>query len=197
MVDRHETPDHTGSTGTPDEEGTEAVDSAVTDPADLPAESLSNADREILDAAAAAAEQDLVAEYRDRAARAEAELVNFRARVERDRMVNRDATVAEVLRSVLPAFDDLDRAEANGDIVEGSALELVVHKLRAGFERYGLQRVGVTGEPFDPAIHEALMQLEVPGAEGQTVHEVIQPGYLIGERVVRAAKVAVAVPKQD
>src|SRR5690606_24287495 len=106
-------------------------------------EDLSETDRAILDEAAAEAEDDLVAEYRDRAARAEAELVNFRARVERDRQVNRDATVADVLRSVLPAFDDLDRAEANGDVPAGSALELVVQKLRAGFERYGLQRVGV------------------------------------------------------
>ena len=165
--------------------------------ADGGAEPLSDVDQAILAEAAAAAEDDLVGEYRDRAARAEAELVNFRMRVERDRQVHRDATVADVLRAVLPAFDDLDRAEANGDIVEGSALELVVRKLRGGFEQFGLLRVGVVGEPFDPNVHEALMQLEVEGAEGQTVHEVVQPGYLIGERVARAAKVAVAVPKSE
>lgn len=191
MVHEMENPDHIGDDDATDDEAREAVDATA------PAEDLSETDRAILDEAAAEAEDDLVAEYRDRAARAEAELVNFRARVERDRQVNRDATVADVLRSVLPAFDDLDRAEANGDVPAGSALELVVQKLRAGFERYGLQRVGVVGEPFDPNVHEALMQLEVEGVEGQIVHEVVQPGYLIGERVVRAAKVAVAVPKPE
>lgn len=191
MVDNTENPDHTGDTGVPDEEG------AVDETAAAQGAALSDEDRAILDEAAAAAEDDLIAEYRDRAARAEAELVNFRARVERDRQVNRDATVGDVLRSVLPAFDDLDRAEANGDITPGSALELVVQKLRAGFERYGLQQVGVVGEPFDPHVHEALMQLEIDGVEGQVVHEVVQPGYLIGDRVVRAAKVAVAVPKPE
>ena len=194
MVDDIVNPDHTGDAGEPDDEHLAAAEEAA---AEADRETLSDADRAILDEAAAEAEQDLVAEYRDRAARAEAELVNFRARVERDRQLNRDATVADVLRSVLPAFDDLDRAEANGDVPEGSALELVVQKLRAGFERYGLQRVGVVGEPFDPNIHEALMQLEVDGVEGQVVHDVVQPGYLIGDRVVRAAKVAVAVPKPE
>ena len=61
----------------------------------------------------AAGERDLVAEYRDRAARAEAELKNFRTRVERDRAANREVVIAEVIRSLLPAIDDLDRAEAH------------------------------------------------------------------------------------
>jgi molecular chaperone GrpE len=73
----------------------------------------------------AGAERDLVAEYRDRAARAEAELKNFRTRVERDRAANRELVIAEVLRTLLPAIDDLDRADAHGDLVEGSPLTLV------------------------------------------------------------------------
>jgi len=213
MTSKDQYPDQNGETGRPEDEAAveetaaeapeaDAADGggdAAADPAADAAEPLpiSDADAALLAEAVAAAEGDLLAEYRDRAARAEAELVNFRMRVERDRQVNRDATVADVLRAVLPAFDDLDRAEAAGDIPEGSALELVVQKLRAGFERFGLARVGVVGEPFDPNVHEALMQLPVEGAEGETVHEVIQPGYLIGERVVRAAKVAVAVPKPE
>jgi len=190
MVDDIQNPDHEG-----EEAAAEATEQA--EPTNAEPLPISDADAALLAEAVAAAEGDLLAEYRDRAARAEAELVNFRMRVERDRQANRDATVADVLRAVLPAFDDLDRAEAAGDIPEGSALELVVQKLRAGFERFGLARVGVVGEPFDPNVHEALMQLPVDGVEGETVHEVIQPGYLIGERVVRAAKVAVAVPKPE
>ena len=143
----------------------------------------------------AEAERDLVAEYRDRAARAEAELKNFRTRVERDRVANREAVIAEVIRTLLPAIDDLDRAEAHGDLTEGSPLAIVAQKLRAGFERYGLRRVGEIGETFDPQVHEAIVQLPTPGVTVNTVADVIEPGYALGERLIRAAKVAVSVPE--
>lgn len=143
----------------------------------------------------AEAERDLVGEYRERAARAEAELKNFRTRVERDRAANREAVIAEVIRTLLPAIDDLDRAEAHGDLVEGSPLAIVSQKLRAGFERYGLRRVGETGETFDPKVHEAIVQLPTAGVTVNTVADVIEPGYALGERLIRAAKVAVSVPE--
>jgi len=139
-------------------------------------------------------ERDLVAEYRERAARAEAELVNFRTRVERDRAANREAVIAEVVRTLLPAIDDLDRADAHGDLLEGSPLALVAQKLQAGFDRYGLRRIGEKGEPFDPKLHEALVQLPSPDVTEQTVADVIEPGYALGDRLIRAAKVAVSVP---
>lgn len=136
-----------------------------------------------------------IEEYRDRAARAEAELANFRTRVERDRQANREAVIAEVIRSLLPAIDDLDRAAAHGDL-EGSPLELVAQKLKQAFERYGLRAVGVVGEVFDPSIHEAIAQLPTPGATEQTVADVIEGGYALGDRLVRPAKVAVSVPQE-
>ena len=135
-----------------------------------------------------------IEEYRDRAARAEAELANFRTRVERDRAANREAVIADVIRSLLPAIDDLDRAAAHGDL-EGSPLELVAQKLRQAFERYGLKAIGVVGEPFDPAFHEAIVQLPSADATSQTVADVIEGGYVLGDRLVRAAKVAVSVPQ--
>jgi len=143
----------------------------------------------------AEAERDLVAEYRDRAARAEAELKNFRTRVERDRQANREAVIAEVIRSFLPVIDDLDRAEAHGDLGEGSPLALVAQKLRAGFERYGLKKVGEKGERFDPNFHEALARIPSADVEADTVADVIEPGYLLGERLIRPAKVAVSSPE--
>jgi len=136
-----------------------------------------------------------IEEYRDRAARAEAELANFRTRVERDRQANREAVVADVIRSLLPAIDDLDRAAAHGDL-EGSPLELVAQKMRAGFERFGVRRVGEVGEVFDPGIHEAIAQLPSAEATEQTVADVIEVGYALGERLVRPAKVAVRVPQE-
>jgi len=143
----------------------------------------------------AEAERDLVAEYRERAARAEAELKNFRTRVERDRVANREAVIAEVIRSLLPAIDDLDRADKHGDLVEGAPLTLVSQKLRAGFAKYGLQQIGEVGEPFDPKKHEAIVQLPTPDVTSNTVADVLEPGYMIGERLIRPAKVAVSVPE--
>jgi molecular chaperone GrpE len=152
---------------------------------------LTEADMELLEEA----ERDLVAEYRDRAARAEAELQNFRTRVERDRQANRDAVIAEVIRSLLPVMDDLDRADSHGDLA-GTPLELVAHKLRAGFERYGVAPVGTVGEAFDPNIHEAVVRLPDPEATSDTVADVIEGGYTLGERLIRPAKVAVSVPTE-
>lgn len=172
----------------------EADESAepVTDAADEPdGESLSDEDLAILDSA----ERDLVAEYRDRAARAEAELKNFRTRVERDRAANREAVIAEVLRNLLPAIDDLDRAETHGDLVEGSPLAIVASKIRGGFEKYGLQKIGEKGETFDPKLHEAIVQVYSKDVSVNTVADVIEPGYALGERLLRPAKVAVSVPE--
>jgi molecular chaperone GrpE len=141
-----------------------------------------------------AGERDLLADMRNDLARAQAELVNFRMRVERDRAANRDAVIAEVIRSVLPAIDDLDRAEAHGDLA-GSPLELVAQKLHASFAKYGLKSVGEKGEVFDPHLHEALVQLPSADVTVNTVADVIEPGYALGDRLLRAAKVAVSVPE--
>jgi len=166
-------------------EASEAVEETAAE-----AESLSEADTALLDLAAA----DLVAEMRSDMLRAQAELVNFRTRVERDRVANRESVIAEVIRSLLPALDDLTRAEKHGDLA-GSPLELVATKIHSAFERYGLRSVGVKGEVFDPHFHEAVVQLPTPGATAQTVADVIDPGYALGERLIRAAKVAVSVPE--
>lgn len=154
------------------------------------AEPLSDEDAALLDSAAS----DLVAEMRSDMLRAQAELVNFRTRVERDRAANRDAVIAEVIRSMLPALDDLSRAEKHGDL-EGSPLEIVAIKLRGSLERFGLRSIGEVGEPFNPHFHEAVVQLPSAAVKVQTVADVIDPGYAIGERLIRAAKVAVSVPE--
>jgi molecular chaperone GrpE len=151
---------------------------------------LSDEDQALLDSTAA----DLVAEMRSDMLRAQAELVNFRTRVERDRVANRESVIAEVIRTLLPALDDLTRAEKHGDLA-GSPLELVGAKIRAAFDRYGLRSVGEAGEVFDPHLHEAVVQLPSPGVTVNTVADVIEPGYALGDRLIRAAKVAVSVPE--
>lgn len=170
---------------------TPAAEAVDADGADA-AEELSDADQALLDQAA----QDLVAEMRSDMLRAQAELVNFRTRVERDRAANREAVIAEVIRSLLPALDDLARAEAHGDLIEGAPLTIIAQKLRGAFEKYGLRQIGEKGEAFDPAFHEAVVQSPSPDVTVNTIADVIEPGYVLGDRLVRPAKVAVSVPAE-
>ncbi|KQQ29202.1 nucleotide exchange factor GrpE [Frondihabitans sp. VKM Ac-2883] len=150
---------------------------------------MSTEDEAILDQASV----DLVADMRQDMLRAQAELVNFRKRVERDREANRDAVIAEVVRAVLPALDDLSRAEQHGDLADGPMV-VIAQKLRGGFDRFGLTQIGAKGDVFDPKIHEAIVQLPTADVTVNTVADVIEPGYTLGDRVLRAAKVAVSVP---
>jgi molecular chaperone GrpE len=127
--------------------------------------------------------------------RVQAEFANYRKRVERDREANREANIAEVVKSLLPVFDDLSLAEAHGDLAEGPMV-VIVAKLRASLEKFGLTVVGEKGDVFDPHQHEALVQLPTPGVTVNTIADVIAPGYKLGERLLRPAKVAVAVPAE-
>lgn len=170
---------------TPTEDGEQSLADEATE---------SNAE-DLLESLLSDIERNLVEEYKDRAARAEAELANFRNRVERDRAANRDVVIAEVIRALLPAMDDLNRADSHGDLA-GSPLEIVAQKIRAGFERFGVVAVGEAGEAFDPNRHEAIAKLPTPGATSETVADVIEIGYIMGDRLLRPAKVAVAAPAE-
>lgn len=127
--------------------------------------------------------------------RVQAEFANYRKRVERDREANREANIAEVVKSLLPVLDDLSLAEAHGDLTEGPMV-VIVAKLRASLEKFGLTVVGEKGDVFDPHQHEALVQLPTAGVTVNTVADVIAPGYKLGERLLRPAKVAVSVPAE-
>ncbi|WP_426564718.1 nucleotide exchange factor GrpE [Angustibacter sp. McL0619] len=129
--------------------------------------------------------------------RLQAEYVNYRRRVERDRDVARDLAVASILESLLPVMDDLHLARQHGDL-ESGPFASVADKIEAILSRAGLERFGEVGEAFDPAVHEALMHVQAElaaGTEVTTVVQVLQPGYRAGERVLRAARVAVADPQ--
>ena len=143
---------------------------------------------EELDAAKAEA-----AEHKDALARLQAEYVNYRNRITRDRAGDRDATVASVIERLLPVLDDLDLARKHGDLEDGP-LALIAQKLEGAFGDLDVERVGEVGEVFDIAKHEAIAQLPNPEATEDTVADVVQVGYRVGERLLRAAKVAVQVP---
>lgn len=128
--------------------------------------------------------------------RLQAEYVNYRRRVDRDRDVARDQAVAGVLEALLPVLDDVHLARQHGDL-ESGPFAAIAEKLEATLTRFGLTRYGEPGETFDPKVHEALIHTQAELAEGTTdttVVQVLQPGYRIGERVLRAARVAVADP---
>ncbi|MBK6870262.1 MAG: nucleotide exchange factor GrpE [Kineosporiaceae bacterium] len=128
--------------------------------------------------------------------RLNAEYVNYRKRVDRDRDVARDGAVAAVLEALLPVMDDVHLARLHGDL-ESGPFASIADKLEATLGKFGLGRYGEPGEPFDPTVHEALMHTQAELAEGTTtttVVQVLQPGYRMGERVLRAARVAVADP---
>lgn len=127
--------------------------------------------------------------------RLQAEFVNYKARVERDRDQARNAAVIEVIRSLLPALDDLERAESHGDL-EGTPFIAVVTKLRNAGDKFGLRKFAEKGEKFDPEIHNALAQVPSKDVTEPTINEVIESGFMIDDRLIRPAMVSVFVPKQ-
>ncbi|QMU79805.1 nucleotide exchange factor GrpE [Streptacidiphilus sp. PB12-B1b] len=125
--------------------------------------------------------------------RLQAEYQNYRKRVERDRVTVREIAVAALLENLLPVLDDIGRAREHDELTGGfksvgESLETVVAKL-------GLQQFGKQGEPFDPQLHEALMHSYSADVEETTCVQILQPGYKIGERIIRPARVAVAEPE--
>ena len=129
--------------------------------------------------------------------RLQADFVNYKARVERDRGVERQLAVAEAIRAFLPALDDLTRAEAHGDLQDGTPMAAIAQKLRAAGEKFGLSPFGEKGEAFDPEKHEALIQSPDEGVTEPVIADVIELGYMVGDRLLRPAKVAVSVPQES
>jgi molecular chaperone GrpE len=133
------------------------------------------------------------AELKNDLLRLQAEYVNYRKRVERDRAVAGEMAVIGVLNSLLPVLDDVDAARQHGDLADGP-FAAIAAKLENALKTYGLVRIDETGVEFDPTIHEALIQQPGADVEIDTVSQVLRSGYKSGERVLRAAQVIVAVP---
>ncbi|TDD55765.1 nucleotide exchange factor GrpE [Nonomuraea terrae] len=147
-------------------------------------------------AQAAAGSEELQAQLAERTAdlqRLQAEYVNYRKRVERDRVAVKEQAVAGTLMELLPVLDDIGRARDHGELTGGFAK--VAESLEAAVAKLGLTPFGQKGDPFDPMVHEALMHSYSPDVTEPTAIEVLQPGYRMGERVLRPARVAVAEPE--
>jgi molecular chaperone GrpE len=143
-------------------------------------------------AAPSAEDEDVRKQLEERTAdlqRLTAEYANYRKRVERDREVAASNAKATLVGQLLSVLDDIERADAHGDLT--GAFKSVADKLVATLQRSGLTAFGEAGEPFDPSVHEAVQHDTSPDVAGPTVSVVMRRGYRFGDRVVRAALVAV------
>lgn len=174
----------------------EAAERAITDP-----------DAE--ETAVAAEEEDLSLEEQLEVARAEAarnldgwmraqaEFANARKRFQRERTNAYTNATAEVVQQLLPVLDDFERAIGNApeDVQENEWFEgivLVQRKLDGILERLNVQPIEAVGEPFDPNLHEAIMQEETDEYESGVVTREMQKGYKMGDKVIRPTMVYVA-----
>ena len=128
--------------------------------------------------------------------RLQAEYVNYRKRVERDRAHARTAGEASVLRSLLTVLDDIGRAEQHGELEGG--FKAVADALQQAVKAHRLESFGAQGEAFDPKLHEALFHAgESSEVEVTTIDSVIRTGYRIGDDVLRHAQVGVVDPASE
>jgi molecular chaperone GrpE len=125
--------------------------------------------------------------------RVTAEYANYRKRVDRDRALVGEQAAANVLSALLPVLDDLDRARDHGELPEGVAA--IADHLIATTAKFGLTGFGEKGDPFDPNRHEAVAHLTSPEVNVATCVDVLRRGYLLGNRLLRPAMVAVADPE--
>jgi molecular chaperone GrpE len=152
-----------------------------------------DAEREALQAQLAEAESK-VSEYKDGWARSQAEFQNYKRRVERDNALTYANMKGDIIKKVLPALDDLERALQNrpADDSWASGIELIARKLQNILESEGVKRIEAKGAAFDPNFHEAITHEPNDEVESEHVIDVVQNGYMLGERVIRPALVRVA-----
>ena len=131
------------------------------------------------------------AEYLEALQRERAEFINFRNRSQKEQERFRQHGIIDVLTALLPALDDIDRIREHSEMDE--SFKAVSAKIDKAFEKFGVEKFGEKGEDFDPTKHDAI--LHKPEAEKETVDTVVEAGYRIGDRVIRAARVVVASPQ--
>ncbi|NUT36870.1 MAG: nucleotide exchange factor GrpE [Hamadaea sp.] len=126
--------------------------------------------------------------------RVAAEYKNYRDRVKRDQAAAAEIAVAGVLSALLPVLDDLDRARDHGDLT--GPFGSVAEQLLAVVGKFGLTAFGAKGDAFDPKLHEAVAHLPSPDVTEETCIDVMRRGYMLGDRLLRPAMVAVAAPQE-
>lgn len=134
----------------------------------------------------------LVAERTEDLQRVQAEYVNYKKRVDRDRQLAKRAGIESVLRELMPVFDSIEAARGHDDLTGG--FKLTADEFDKVTGKFGFEKFGEIDDEFDPLFHEALMQQPVPGTGEMRLKEILQVGYRLGDQVLRPARVIVAVP---
>ncbi|MDN3263146.1 nucleotide exchange factor GrpE [Streptomyces sp. CSDS2] len=124
--------------------------------------------------------------------RVRAEYDAYRGRVGRDRLAVREIAVANVLTGLLPVLDAIDQAHKQGEVTGG--FRRVTEVLESELAALGLRSFGTAGDPFDPAVHEAVSCTFTAGVRQPICAVVLRPGYRIGDQLLRPAQVEVAEP---
>jgi molecular chaperone GrpE len=140
----------------------------------------------------ASTDQQLLAERTADLQRVQAEYANYRKRADRERLAAGEAAIGRALVDFLPVLDNIDRAREHGDLTGG--LKAIADQLDGIFAKLGLAAFGEVGDPFDPAIHEAVMHDESDAVTDPTCTKVLRPGYKHGDRLLRPAMVGVTDP---
>lgn len=140
-----------------------------------------------------------ISKLRDQLLRTAADFDNYRKRSRRDVDDAHKKGSEEMLRTLLPVFDNLERAVVHAEqgndakaIAEG--VRMVLKQFTDSIGKVGIKRVAGVGLPFDPLVHEAIQQIETNDHPAGTVVAEVQPGYMLGDRLLRAAMVVVARP---
>ncbi|MFJ9409229.1 nucleotide exchange factor GrpE [Streptomyces sp. NPDC101393] len=192
--EKPDVPSDTESAGNPDDAA--QAESADNTAGSSPAGDDNEGTQDIQDVALTAQLDQVRTALNERTAdlqRLQAEYQNYRRRVERDRVTVKEIAAANLLTELLPTLDDIGRAREHGELVGG--FKSVAESMETVVAKIGLQQFGKEGEPFDPTIHEALMHSYAPDVTETTCVAILQPGYRIGERTIRPARVAVAEPQ--
>lgn len=145
-----------------------------------------------LEAQVAKLEKEL-AETKDQYQRMLAEYANYKRRTEQEKQQIGAFTKAELLGGLLTSLDNMEKAVAAPAGEEYKAgVDLVMRQFIEALHKLGLEEIPASGAPFDPNVHHAVMREDADGVEADTVTEVYQKGYTVGDRVLRPAMVKVA-----
>jgi len=132
----------------------------------------------------------------DRFLRVQAELENYKKRVEREKSSLVRYGNEELIKAILPVIDNLERAldHPQGENPDGltEGIKITLNQLLQVLEKFGLTPIASVGEPFDPSRHEAMMQVESADHEPNAVVSELQKGYFLNDRLIRPAMVSVA-----
>ena len=152
-----------------------------------------DAEREALQGRLADAESK-ASVFKDSWARSQAEFQNYKKRIERDNELMYASMKGDIIKKVLPVLDDLERAWLNRPVDDAwaSGIELIARKLQNILESEGVKRIEAKGLAFDPAFHEAITHEPSEEVQSEHIIDVVQNGYMLGERVIRPAHVRVA-----